>query len=114
FNLPLIFEEVLKKRFAIAGFAAFITLLPLVITSTRGWAKRLGGDWQRLHKLVYLTALLAVTHFTWQVKADFRLPLLYGIIIIFLLVIRLPQVRAKLDELTLPLRNLISAIGRHK
>ncbi len=93
FDLALIREDIFEKRFAIVGFAAFVSLLPVAITSTRGWMKRLGKNWERLHWLVYLAALLAVTHFVLQAKVDFRRPLLYGAAVVLLLVVRIPGVR---------------------
>lgn len=89
FNFPLLWADISQKRFAVVGFAAFLMLLTLAITSTKGWRNRLGKNWKRLHRLVYLAAPLAVFHFLWQAKADFRAPLLYGAIVALLLMIRL-------------------------
>jgi len=99
FDFALIREDISEKRFALAGFAAFLSLLPLAITSSKGSMKRLGKNWERLHWLVYLAALLAVTHFIWQVKADIREPLLYGAVVVLLLIVRLPPVRKAVREL---------------
>lgn len=94
FNFPLIREDFLEKRFVLAGLAAFISLLPLAVTSTKGWRRRLGRkNWGRLHLLTYLALILAVTHFLWQVKADIREPLLYGAVAVLLLIVRLPSLR---------------------
>ncbi len=71
----------------------------LTVTSTKGWRKRLGKNWLRLHWLAYLAAALAITHFVWQVKADYSRPLLYGSIMAVLLLVRLPVVRKYLAEL---------------
>jgi methionine sulfoxide reductase heme-binding subunit len=60
----------------LVGFTAFLLLLPLAITSTKGWQRRMGKRWKRLHQVVYLAAPLAVIHFVWLVKADIREPLL--------------------------------------
>lgn len=92
FNLALIWADIGNKRFILAGFPAFLILLALAITSTRGWIRRLGKNWQPLHRLVYLAALLAVLHYFWQVKADIRPPLVYTAIVVFLLVVRIPWV----------------------
>lgn len=97
FDFALIREDILEKRYALAGFAAFLSLLLLAVTSTRGWMKRLGKNWERLHWLVYLAGLLAVTHFVWQTKADLREPLIYGAVVVLLLIVRLPQVRKVLS-----------------
>lgn len=93
FDFALIREDILEKRFALAGFAAFLSLLPVAVTSTKWWKRRLGKNWERLHWFVYLAALLAVTHFMWQVKADFREPLIYLTIVVLLLLLRLPSIR---------------------
>ncbi|MFC2056820.1 sulfite oxidase heme-binding subunit YedZ [Chloroflexota bacterium] len=92
-NFALIREDLFEKRYAIVGFASFIMLLPLAITSIKRLRKRLGENWQRLHWLVYLAATLAVVHYIWQTKADTRLPFIYGGILVILLAIRLPRVR---------------------
>jgi sulfoxide reductase heme-binding subunit YedZ len=93
FDLGLIVEEILQRRFVQAGMLAFLLLLPLAITSTRGWIRRLGRNWRRLHRLVYLVALLVVVHFVWLAKGDIREPLLYGALVALLLVVRIPAVR---------------------
>lgn len=98
FNFDLIKEGILEKRFALVGLAAFLCLLPLAVTSTRGWMRRLGRNWHRLHWLIYPAALLAVLHFTLQVKADYRSPLLYGAVVVLLLVIRLPVLRKAVSK----------------
>jgi sulfoxide reductase heme-binding subunit YedZ len=93
FDLSLIREAVFEKRFALVGFSAFLLLLPLAITSTRGWMKRLGKKWKELHKLVYLAAPLAVVHYIWLVKSDIREPLAFGTAVGLLLIARIPAVR---------------------
>ena len=92
-NFALIREDLFEKRYAIAGFASFLLLLPLAITSFKRLRQRLGKNWQRLHWLVYPAAILAVVHYIWQTKADIRLPVIYGGVLAILLVIRLPVVR---------------------
>jgi methionine sulfoxide reductase heme-binding subunit len=95
FNLSLIFgDALLEKRYILVGLAALIILIPLAITSTSGWIKRLGRNWKRLHQLVYLAGVLAVLHFLWLAKAAERWePLTYGVILTLLLVVRVPPVR---------------------
>jgi len=93
FDLVLIGQELLQKRFVQVGVLAFLILVPLAITSTRGWVARLGKNWKRLHRLVYLAALLAGVHFLWAVKANVRVPLLYGAVLAVLLVARIPAVQ---------------------
>ncbi len=92
FDFALMLEDVGNKRFVLAGLGAFFSLLPLAITSTRDWQKRLGENWGRLHWLAYLAAALAITHFFWQVRGEYSRPLLYGIILAVLLLVRVPVV----------------------
>jgi sulfoxide reductase heme-binding subunit YedZ len=89
FDLRLLPEALFQKRFALAGVAAFAVLLPLAITSTRSWQRRLGRDWRRLHRLAYLAGLLAAIHYIWQTKADVTQPLLWAIALALLLLARL-------------------------
>lgn len=81
----LVFEEIAKRPYITVGFAAWLLLVPLAITSTRGWMRRLGRNWGRLHRAVYAVAVLAVLHFWWVVKSDYREPLLYAAILALLL-----------------------------
>ncbi len=92
-DLVQIGNTIAEKRFVLVGFAAFVILLALAITSTKGWMKRLGKKWRSLHRLIYLAALLAVVHFVWLVKSDIREPLRFGAVAIALLALRLPPVR---------------------
>lgn len=92
FDTAAIWKDVLKRPYITAGFAAMVLLVPLAVTSTHGWVKRLGGrNWQRLHRLVYVVAVLAVAHFWWQkaAKNDLGEPLVYAIVIGLLLGVRL-------------------------
>ncbi len=93
FDFSLIREDISEKRYALAGFAAFVILLPIAVTSRTAWKKRLGKNWKRLHRLTYAAALLVILHFLWQTKADFRQPLIYSGIVIALLVVRMPWLR---------------------
>ncbi|MEE8419817.1 MAG: protein-methionine-sulfoxide reductase heme-binding subunit MsrQ [Dehalococcoidales bacterium] len=93
FDFSLIREDLFEKTFALAGFSAFLLLLPLAVTSTRGWIVRLGRNWKRLHWLIFPAALLAVVHFFWGSKADVREALIYGVIVILLLALRLPVMK---------------------
>jgi sulfoxide reductase heme-binding subunit YedZ len=82
--------DIRKHPWVLVGFTAFLCLLPLAITSTNGWIRRLGGKrWQRLHRLVYVAAAAGVLHYWWLVKKDLTYPILYGVI---LLVVLLPRV----------------------
>ena len=90
FDLHEILGDFVKRRFIIAGLVAFLGMLPLAITSTAGWVRRMGGRrWQALHRLIYLSAASAVVHYYWLVKSDIRLPALYGSLVGLLLLYRL-------------------------
>jgi len=86
FDFPAMLKDVGKRPFITAGFAAFACLVPLALTSTAGWIRRLGGKrWRRLHSLVYVTAIAAVAHYYWLVKSDIRQPMLYATLVALLL-----------------------------
>ncbi len=89
-------EDIAQRLYITVGFTAFLLLIPLAVTSTRGWIRRLGRRWARLHRLVYLAATLGVVHFFWLVKSDIRQPLLMAVILAALLTMRLPPVSARL------------------
>ena len=84
-SLAYLGEDLAERPFITVGFAAWVILLPLALTSTKGWIRRLGKRWQTLHRLVYLAAALGVLHFYWFVKADTREPLLFAAILALLL-----------------------------
>ncbi len=88
-----VFVEIAERPYITVGFAAWLLLVPLAVTSTRGWMRRLGRNWGRLHRLVYAVAVLAVLHFWWVVKSDVREPLLYAAILAALLGWRLMRRR---------------------
>jgi len=89
FDFPLMLHDVAKRPFITAGLTAWTLMLPLALTSTSGWIRRLGGKrWQRLHRLIYFSATSAVIHFIWLVKADLRRPLTYCAILTVLLAYR--------------------------
>jgi methionine sulfoxide reductase heme-binding subunit len=77
--------DIVKRRYITVGMAAFLMLIPLAITSTKGWIRRLGKRWQRLHRLVYFAAIAGVIHYYWLVKSDIRLPVLYGLFVALVL-----------------------------
>lgn len=96
FDWGLLYEAIFEKRYALVGFAALLILTPLALTSTKGWQKRLGKKWKRLHQLVYAAGLLGVFHYLWLVKSDIREPVAWGVVVVLLLVARIPRVRKKL------------------
>jgi sulfoxide reductase heme-binding subunit YedZ len=90
FDLGGMWRDVQKRRFITVGFTAFVLLIPLAITSTKGWIRRLGGKrWQSLHRLAYVAAVCGVAHYYWLVKSDVRKPVFYGVLVGILLLWRL-------------------------
>ncbi len=86
FDLHEMLADVVKRKFITVGFTGFVLLIPLAITSTTGWIRRLGGKrWQALHRLIYVSAIAGVIHYLWLVKADMTKPLEYGFILFVLL-----------------------------
>jgi sulfoxide reductase heme-binding subunit YedZ len=110
-DLNQIGQTLFEKRYALVGLIASLLLVPLAITSTRGWMRRLGKNWRRLHWLVYPAAVLAILHWTWLVKADRRLPYLYGAILAVLLLMRIGPIKRALVTLTQQARGAISSAG---
>lgn len=102
-------QDIYKRPFITVGFSAWLTMLPLALTSTTGWIRRLGGrKWNALHRLVYLTASLGVLHYWWLVKADVRRPLTYGAVVAVLLAVRVYWSRVRAAA---PKRSLHAASG---
>ena len=89
FDWSAIFDDVTKRRFIYVGLTTFVLLVPLAVTSTNGWVRRLGFPaWKRLHRLAYLATILAVVHFVWRVKKDLSEPLAYAAVLAALLLVR--------------------------
>lgn len=90
FNWAEMWKDVQKRRFITVGFTGFVLMIPLALTSTAGWIRRLGGKrWQMLHRAIYLSAIAGVIHYYWLVKSDTRKPLQYAFIVGILLAWRL-------------------------
>ena len=90
FNWAEMWKDVQKRRFITVGFTGFVLMIPLALTSTAGWIRRLGGKrWQMLHRAIYLSAIAGVIHYYWLVKSDTRKPLRYAFIVGILLAWRL-------------------------
>src|ERR1700722_12684130 len=86
FDVHEMLADIAKRRFITAGLAGFVLMIPLAVTSTKGWIRRLGGKrWQALHRLIYLSAAAGVVHYIWLVKADLRSPLRYAFVLLVLL-----------------------------
>lgn len=104
-SFDFILEDIAERPYITVGFTAWLLLIPLAVTSTRGWIRRLGKKWQRLHRLIYVSASLGVLHFLWLVKADVRQPLIYAGILAILMLLRLPFFKRK--------RRRAPSAGRH-
>jgi sulfoxide reductase heme-binding subunit YedZ len=89
FNLSILWPDLKQQRFIQVGLLSFLLLLPLAVTSTRRWQKRLGKNWTHLHKLVFPASILSLLHFFLLVKADIRRPLIYSTVLLVLFIIRL-------------------------
>ena len=89
FNVHEMLADVAKRRFITAGLTAFVLMIPLALTSTKGWIRRMGGKrWQALHRLIYFSAAAGVIHYIWLVKADLRKPLQYAAVLAVLMAYR--------------------------
>jgi methionine sulfoxide reductase heme-binding subunit len=89
FDIHEVLKDVAKRPFITVGFSAFVLMIPLALTSTAWSIRWLGGkNWRRLHRLIYLTGILGVIHYTWLVKADRSKPIEYGIVLAILLLYR--------------------------
>jgi sulfoxide reductase heme-binding subunit YedZ len=89
FDWTEMLHDVRKRPFITAGFTGFTLMIPLALTSTAGWIRRLGGKrWLALHRLIYVTAIAGVVHYYWLVKSDVRKPLFYGALVALLLALR--------------------------
>lgn len=92
FQFGEILPDIAKRPFITAGFTALVLMLPLALTSTAGWIRRLGGRrWQWLHRLIYLSALAGVVHYWWLVKSDIRKPAMYAAVLALLMLFRVVQ-----------------------
>jgi len=85
FNFRELLGDIAKRPYITIGFTALLLLIPLAVTSTNKMMRRLGRRWQKLHRLIYVIAVLGVWHFYWQVKRDVREPLIYAGILALLL-----------------------------
>ncbi len=105
FAWPEMVKDIGKRPFITAGFTAFVLMLPLALTSTAGWIRRLGGKrWQALHRLIYGSAAAGVIHYYWLVKSDIRKPVFYGALVALLLAWRVTAKLRKPAPAPTPLR----------
>ena len=98
FDVSAMVADIVERKYITVGMAGLLTLLPLALTSTRGWIRRLGKKWTKLHRGVYVATALGVIHFYWLVKADVRLPLLLAACFALLMLARVPKVATALSE----------------
>lgn len=105
FELGVILEDIVERRYITVGFLSLVILVPLAVTSTKGWIRRLGKKWQLLHRLVYVAAALGVLHFFWKVKADTFWPLVAALLLAGLFAVRwlVRKKKKKLTAASLPL-----------
>lgn len=89
FDWEAILKDIAKRPYITVGFSAYVLLIPLAVTSTKGMMRRLGRRWVQLHRLVYLIAVLGVLHYLWLVKADYLQPVIYALVLAILLGLRL-------------------------
>lgn len=87
--------DVAKRPYITVGFTAFTLLIPLAVTSTNRMVQRLGNNWRKLHRLIYLIGALAIIHYLWLVKADLLPPIIYGVILCVLLALRSSRVKPR-------------------
>lgn len=91
-----LWEDIVKRPYITMGFTGFVLMIPLALTSTKGWIRRLGGyRWNLLHRLIYCTSVFAVIHYWWKVKLDVTNPMFYAAIVAVLLSVRLFRWLAK-------------------
>lgn len=95
-DLAFIIDGIIEQKFVLVGFAAFLLLIPLAITSTKGWQRRLGKRWKKLHKLNYVIIVLVLIHFIWLVKNVYIEPGIYAGIVALLFLARWNPVKQKL------------------
>mgnify|MGYP001824626123 FL=1 len=113
-DLELILEATFEKQYALVGFTAFLILLPLTITSTRWAMRKMGKNWTRLHRWVYLAGILAVVHYLLLVKNAYTSPLIYAAILGVLLLTRIKPVKQAILRLRRGLEKRWSARGSRK
>lgn len=95
FEWQEIVDDVSKRPYITVGFSAFLMLIPLAVTSTKGWIRKLGKKWTKLHRLVYVIAVFGVIHFWWLVKKDISEPLIFAVVLTVLLAFRIYYAKKK-------------------
>jgi sulfoxide reductase heme-binding subunit YedZ len=87
-QLAAIVDDVVKRKFILSGMVALLSMLPLALTSTKGWIRRLGKRWQTLHRLAYVAGMAGAIHFVWKTKVPEPRPYTYATILVVLLLAR--------------------------
>ena len=93
FAIAYVVEDIAKRPYITVGFTAFLLLIPIAWTSTKGWIRRLGRRWTTLHQLVYVAAALGVLHYLWLIKGDRPTAVYYGLVLVLLLIARVWHLR---------------------
>ncbi len=116
FDLPLVVEEIIFRRYALVGFAAFLILLSLAITSTKRAQKRLGKNWKKLHRWVYVAGILGAVHFIWLVKNAYTKPAIFAVLLALFLLARLKPIKLWLQakQRGRANRGMVRAVGSTK
>jgi sulfoxide reductase heme-binding subunit YedZ len=99
FDWPAMWHEIVKHKYILIGMLTFLVMVPLAVTSTNGWIRRLGKGWAKLHRLVYVAAITGTIHYLWAVKKDTFFPLVYLVTFAVLLGVRLVFARQKAARL---------------
>jgi len=99
-DLRMISLEIAEKPYVLVGFAAFLILIPLAVTSTKGWQRRMRKGWKKLHRWVYAAGVLVMLHYIWVQKADSREPFVWTGVLALLLLLRLKPVRYRIRRLS--------------
>lgn len=97
-QIELAWNEIVSRRYALVGFASFLILLPLALTSTKWAQRKLGKKWKKLHQWVYLAGILAVIHYIWLVKNDYTEPFIFAAVLAFLLIIRFDWIKERITN----------------
>jgi sulfoxide reductase heme-binding subunit YedZ len=108
FDLAFLIDGIIEQKFVLVGFAAFLLLIPLAVTSTKSWQRRLGKRWKLLHKLSYLIILLVLVHFVWLVKNVYIRPAIYAAIVSLLFLARWSPIKQKLLRWQRQIRNKLA------
>jgi sulfoxide reductase heme-binding subunit YedZ len=87
-QLAAVVDDVIKRKFILSGMVAFLAMVPLALTSTKGWIRRLGRRWQTLHRLAYVAGAAGAVHFIWKTKVPEPKPYIYGAVLVVLLGVR--------------------------